>query len=925
MKILQVIHGFLPQFRGGTELYLRGLCQELRRRDQEVSVFTGTTHSADEARVEHYDFDGMQVAQLVLSGSYLEHWTRGYSPDAARLFAEELRRIRPDLVHVHHWFRLTRNLLETCYRLGIPTVCTLHDLYATCPSFFRVIEGSFTEAPLDDPMWVKALPRLPWMDDAEVRDEIERFRADFANEMQLAHRIIVPSAAHGQLVSRLLELPEERLVVMPHGTITPPPPAELEVLDPPAEGESIRLGYWGHLFHMKGPHLLLEAVKATGQAERFELHIWGKVVEPQYRDRLRAAAEGLDVRWYGPFVPEDIEKVPLDLAVIPSSCSESYSFVLDEAFRLGLPALVSGRGALAERLQGAGATFEPESSDDLARVLKEVAAAPQCIETWRDRVPDLTSMSDHAQAMLELYADVLRKRDMSRLSPDLELPRARTEAFARRLQDRERAMFSYLGRIKREVGRGDHYEQVVEQMIAKEHELGARANHAEAELETLRRVAADRARLIETMGREVADLREALALPPGVEPRPEPSVPEIGEHVPGLGPVAAIVRENQRALVRFARREEEGEVSRRDEIIAYLAGEILSLREGIRRSLDGEADFEVAANTAPEDPLDVPRLGDPATISAENTKFLDALREGLRERLAQENRRLGLLGREIEILRDALDCLRPDCRIKSSVILSSVLESEDCDQVPGFERIAPYLQGGPEALYEFRERLLEVRRSSERVEHVSRELEEKHRQHVQELLTERADEAEALLTARDEEVELLSGDTAAEIEILKLEQSETLAAVAKLIIELREALALAGRDDPQRPPRPEFDAEKLPPAHLPELGDLATIQAGNDQIIEHYLERLRQFEAARARQGEGEKLVRGLAREVELLRRALGHIGNPKADFEAPPVTTEESEVHVEGLGSLGQIRDEDARMVEDYLRALKGSRRRWF
>ena len=88
MNILQVIHGFLPQFRGGTELYLRGLCRELRRLDQDVGVFAGTTHSADEARVEHYDFDGMQVAQLVLAGSYLEHWTRGYSPDAARLFAD---------------------------------------------------------------------------------------------------------------------------------------------------------------------------------------------------------------------------------------------------------------------------------------------------------------------------------------------------------------------------------------------------------------------------------------------------------------------------------------------------------------------------------------------------------------------------------------------------------------------------------------------------------------------------------------------------------------------------------------------------------------------------------------------------------------------------------------------------------------------
>lgn len=865
MNILQVIHGYLPQFRGGTELYLRGLTRELRRREQDVTIFAGTTHSADEARVEHYDFDGHQVAQLVLAGSYLEHWTRGYSADAARLFAEELRRIRPDVVHIHHWFRLTRNLLETCYRLGIPAVCTLHDLYATCPSFFRVVEGSFVEAPLDDPLWVEALPRLPWMSDDEVRDEIVRFRADFANEMRLAHRIIVPSAAHGRVVSRLLELPEERLVVLPHGTITPPPPEEQEILEVPGPEDRIRLGYWGHLFHMKGPHLLLEAVKASGQADRFELHVWGKVVEPQYRERLRRAAEGLDVRWYGAFVPEDIEKVPLDCAVIPSSCSESYSFVLDEAFRLDLPAIVSDRGALAERLQGAGTTFRPESVEDLARVLKDLAANPAVIGTWREKVPALASMEEHAGEVLELYADVLRKRDMSRLVPDLDLPRRRTEALARRLREREGLMFSYLGRIKRESGRGDHYEGVVEEMIAKEHELGARANHAEAELATMRRVAAERARLIEVMGREIADLREALAQPPGVPARPVPLVPEIEEHVPGLGSVAAIVQENQAALQRFSERQESTASGQRDQTLEFLTGELLALREAAERALAGEVNFEIEGPEIPADPMDLPRLGDPATIAADDSEIIDRLRGSLLHVQAENP-----MTPEEEAARREAEERALDTRIAE-------VEAEAERRIAEVEG----LRGESEAQFQVeREALLKFWGQS--IEELRR----------------------LVLVVHEESPELPS-----ELGEATPEQAADLPHVPGLgdIATLRRVNAELAQDYVAR---------------LRELrGRLAEERRERDTGEQKVIELGQETESLR---GVQRGVLTGLSREVELLRRALSQVAHPRADFAMPERVPLPEGVNVEGLGTLEQIREADEAMVEEYLAVLRRLRKTW-
>ena len=809
MRILQVIHGFLPQFRGGTELYLRGLSRELRERGQTVQVFAGTTHSSDVARTESYEFDGMEVTQLVLAGPYLEHWSRSYSPTAERLFAEELRRARPDVVHIHHWFRLSRNLLETCYRLGIPAVCTLHDLYATCPSFFRVIEGSFTEAPLDDDLWVDALPRLPWMNDAEVREEIDLFAADFKNELGLAHRIIVPSRAHGDLVTRLLDLSEDRLVVLPHGTITSDAaPAKPETAK---SGEKIRLGYWGHLFHMKGPHLLMEALRASEVADRFELHVWGKVVEPHYERRLREASKGLDVTWYGAFTPEDVEKVALDCAVLPSSCSESYSFVLDEAFRLGLPAIVSDRGALGERVGDAGARFEPESSESLRAVLEDLARDPKRLERWRAAIPSLVSMKEHAGAVLDLYADVVRRRDMSRLQPDFALIRRRTETLSRRVLEREEAMFAYLGRINREKGRGDHYTKVVEEMIQKEKAMGARVDEADQ----LIRAHAERGRIIEVLAREIIDLRETLRAFGEGEARPLPEMPRIAEHVPGLGAAAAIIQENQSTIETFrARLSGDSEVGRREATIKFLIQEIVTLRRGIDAAIGGQDLPDLDPAELPAVEINLPELGTALQTSQENSERLRALYAECEMRWEQERKRLLVLAHDIEAFANALE-LAPRPEFDASILPVAAAEREELRSTPGWERLQEYVGRSPERLRAFAEAW---RARSEN----GRGLEERVAENDREA-SQRRDMRSHYETTLDE---------------LRRDRDEGLRQLGVIVEDLRRALTLIHSEDPSFEASPsEGGAESI---NVPGLGDLETIRKVNQDLIEQFLNRLKE-------------------------------------------------------------------------------------
>ena len=600
MRILQVVHGFLPQFRGGTELYLLGLARELRQQGHEVEIVSGTTHTAESPHCDLYEHEGFRVHKIVLAGSYLEHWTRSFSPAASRLFEEVVREVQPDIVHVQHWYRLSRNLIEICEGLGVPAVCTLHDLWTSCPRIFRIREETFCERSLGSENCVDCVARFPWMDDATTGREIDSFHLDFQNELRLAHRIIVPSRAHGELLESVIELPRDRLIVLPHGTITElyslEAPAEAKTAEEPRHRRTIRLGVWGHLFHMKGVHLVLEALQRLERKHRFGVHVWGRVIEPNYKKRLERAAQGLDVTWHGAYSPEDLARVPLDVAVIPSLCSESFSFVLDEAFKLGLPAIVPDRGALAERIESAGVTFEPESDADLAQVFDHLLDSENTLAMWKRAIPELTSMAWHTRELIHVYEEVIGQQDLFEPVEDRGLLQGRMENLAISNAENERLIFGYLGHIKRETGRGDHLEGAVKEMTA----------------------------LVEVMAGEIEGFRRAM-IQDGVEEavieRKQPEGNGITGHIPGLGTVSDLCRADDEVLAQHSRAVIEKQ-QRSDRIVQELARSIENLRRALTAVFRDGAEFELVPADAEGPEIDVPGLGDLKTVDEVNLQLI---------------------------------------------------------------------------------------------------------------------------------------------------------------------------------------------------------------------------------------------------------------------------------------------------------------
>src|SRR5262245_42830787 len=138
MRILSVIHAFPPEGTGGSERYAAELLEELARRGHDVSVFSGTLEGRIPVQTSRRVHRGIPVEVVHRSDQYFDHWDKVYNPHVSLLYEEALARVRPDVVHVHHWIRLSSDLVRRAALRGIATVVHLHDLFVTCPRVFRI-------------------------------------------------------------------------------------------------------------------------------------------------------------------------------------------------------------------------------------------------------------------------------------------------------------------------------------------------------------------------------------------------------------------------------------------------------------------------------------------------------------------------------------------------------------------------------------------------------------------------------------------------------------------------------------------------------------------------------------------------------------------------------------------------------------------
>ena len=478
MRVLQIVHGYPPEFIAGTERYCEAVSRGLLKRGHECAVLAGSDRTAPRPTLELVEQDGLPVARYLRYSRRPRRWTEEYDPAAEGLARHLLALLNPDVVHLHHWQRLTNNLVAICSDLAIPVVATLHDVWSSCPRVHRIRwDKAFCEEPPATAPCLTCAERGPWQGDREIASALALRRELMESELALAAAIIAPSEAHYAFLRELHGLNGDRFIVLPHGSVPTIGSPRRKRTGPRYPKRPLQIGHWGYLMYLKGTHLLLEAVRLLGNPSAVELHLIGTASDQDYECRLRDLSQGITVRFHGAYQPEDLLGFDLDLAIFPSVTCESYSFTLDEAFRLRLPVIVSDRGALPERVGDAGLKFRAGDAADLAKQIQEILDAPDLLVRMRRNIRpgNLVSMEAHVAMLEKIYEDAAHARKRKRKS---HTPYLKLVAHAQQqVIEREEA----LARLQQQLASAEAHAQELEAERAIKGPQAAEAQHVEPE------------------------------------------------------------------------------------------------------------------------------------------------------------------------------------------------------------------------------------------------------------------------------------------------------------------------------------------------------------------------------------------------------------------------------------------------------------
>ncbi len=250
-------------------------------------------------------------------------------------------------------------------RTGLPTSVVCHDYYPLWPHLhvdFGDESTDFSPDALDAALREPA----PALHFAETRAPAwRRLREDYVAALLAAHAtLFFPS----QTVRRNLERIEPRLAPLPSHTIPhgiPAWPAPVAAVEPPAR-DTLRMVVLGRINGGKGEELLAELIPKLDP--RIELLLLGAG-----RAGMRffgTSRVHLRMDYRRDELPGLIRRFAPDLALIPVTVAETFSYTLSELWSLGVPVLATRLGSLAERIRDGenGLLAAPEADAIAARL-----------------------------------------------------------------------------------------------------------------------------------------------------------------------------------------------------------------------------------------------------------------------------------------------------------------------------------------------------------------------------------------------------------------------------------------------------------------------------------------------------------------------------------------------------------------------------
>ena len=411
MKILQVLHQFLPDHIGGIEVYVRNLSQKLQDSGMEVLLFFGdgvvlcdpseNRESIDGLRSIHiHDSDGPQ-------GKRFSFFQTFRNPAVLKSFEQAVNEFQPDVIHFHHTMYLSGELISLAKRLGIPVVITIHDFWFLCHKLHLVDSGgNQCNGPLGGGKcafcFLPGKQGLLGCINAFLCGIPLAYRTRYQlRVLRSADLLATPAAFVQGILERYLG-GGHKIRHVPYGIST----SNVFRSSKP-RSDNIRFGYLGTIKPHKGIHVLIDAFNGLVH-EKACLNIYGDTgTDESYSlDMIKNCQNGR-VNFRGTYDNQDVDNIlkDVDVVVVPSIWRETGPLVVLEALANGKPVVASNLGGMAEMIHEGenGFLFVPGDSGSLLRRIRAILERPSILAELNVCLKPEHHIDHNVKAMLNLY------------------------------------------------------------------------------------------------------------------------------------------------------------------------------------------------------------------------------------------------------------------------------------------------------------------------------------------------------------------------------------------------------------------------------------------------------------------------------------------------------------------------------------------
>jgi len=443
LKILQVVHDFLPNEIGGTEIYTYALSKELIKRN-DVCLFFGDYKKIDGDYAKIKSYDGLPFISVNpsinnrLSVFHNLYPRRGCFTGVNRElddgFKTAIKKFKPDIIHFQHLLHLSTNFINIAFQLKIPIIFTVHDYWFLCPrAHFMDNDQDVCAIDHSNFKCVKCLSGLLLYKCKKVK--INSFRTyielvknlikvglniwkylfafyyvyyfrpkvikEIFNKVDL---FIIPSR---RLYDQLFKygIPKNKMINSDLG-ISDIDTNTVEKIPSP----SLRFGFIGSLSVHKGIEVLIAVFNKIADAT---LDIYG-YSEEDAKKKCLELIKNKNIRIKGEFQHDNVKNIFLniDVLIVPSLCMENSPLTVREAFATKTPVIASDIGGLSEMVEDGktGFLFEAGNLEQLSEKIRHFIDNPAEVRRMSKEVGNVKKIEENALEIEKIYRELLFKK-----------------------------------------------------------------------------------------------------------------------------------------------------------------------------------------------------------------------------------------------------------------------------------------------------------------------------------------------------------------------------------------------------------------------------------------------------------------------------------------------------------------------------------